>query len=74
MCLPVSNGYQLKQMDKKTAYLNAPFEDVVVIKQPEGSEFLDENGKTFVCKLKKNLYVLKQSGRNCFFDFEGFLD
>ena len=73
MCLAISNGYQLKQMDKKTAYLNAPIEDVVISKQPEGSEFLDENGKTFVCKLKKSLYGLKQSGRNCFLTLKVFL-
>ena len=73
MSLAISNGYQLKQMDIKIAYLNAPIEEDVVIKQPEGFELLDENGKPFVCKLKKNLYGLKQSGRNWFF-FEGFLD
>ena len=34
MCLAISNDYQLKQMDTKTAYLNAPIEEDVVIKQP----------------------------------------
>ena len=48
MCLAISNDYQLKRMDKKTADLNAPTEEDVVIKQPEGFELLDENGKPFV--------------------------
>ena len=41
MFLAISNNYQLKQMDIKTAYLNAPIEEDVVIKQPEGFELLD---------------------------------
>ena len=49
-------------MDIKTAYLNAPIEEDVVLKQPKGLELLDENGKPFVCKLKESLYGLKQSG------------
>ena len=39
MCIAISNNYQLKQMDIKTAYLNAPIEEDVVIKQPEGFKF-----------------------------------
>ena len=35
-------------MDIKTADLNAPVDEDVVIKQPEDSELLDENGKPFV--------------------------
>ena len=73
MSLAISNDYQLKQMDIKTAYLNAPIEEDVVIKQPEGFELLDENGKPFVCKLKKSLYGLKQSGRNWFLTLKAFL-
>ena len=73
MSLAISNNYQLKQMDIKTAYLNAPIEEDVVIKQPEGFELMDEIGKPFVCKLKKNLYCLKQSGRNWFLTLKTFL-
>ena len=73
MSLAISNDYQLKQMDIKTAFLNAPIEEDVVIKQPEGFELLDENGKPFVSKLKKSLYGLKQSGRNWFLTLKAFL-
>ena len=75
MCLAVSNDYQLK-INIKTPYLNAPIEEDVVIKQHEGFELLDENGKPFNCKLKKNWYDLKQSGRNWFWTLTktGFVD
>ena len=52
------------QMDVKTAYLNAPIDCEIFIKQPEGFEQVGENGETLVWKLKKSLYGLKQSGRN----------
>ena len=52
------------QMDVKTAYLNAPIDCEIYIKQPEGFEQVGENGETLVWKLKKSLYGLKQSGRN----------
>ena len=50
MCLTISNNYQLKLIDIKTAHLKASIEEDVVIKQPEGFDFSDENGKPFVCK------------------------
>ena len=53
MSLALSNDYHLKQINIKIAYLNAPIEEDVVIKQPEGFELLDENEKSFDCKLKK---------------------
>ena len=54
----------LHQMDVKTAYLNAPIDFEIYMKQPEGYEVTSENGDMLVCKLKKSLYGLKQSGRN----------
>ena len=73
MCLAISNDYQLKQMDIKTTYLNAPIEEEAVIKQPEGFELLDETGKPFVCKLKKSLNGLEQSGKKWFLTLKAFL-
>ena len=60
----VQNEMITHQMDVKTAYLNAPIDCEIYIEQPQGFEERDENGDTFVCKLKKSLYGLKQSGRN----------
>ena len=51
-------------MDVKTAYLNAPIDCELYIEQPEGYERKGPNGEKLVCKLKKSLYGLKQSGRN----------
>ena len=49
-------------MDVKGAYLHAPIECDVSFTQPPGYEITDKEGKTLVCKLKKSLYRLKQSG------------
>ena len=66
--------YQLKQMEIKTADLNAPIEEVV-IKQPEGFELLDENS-LFVNW--KSLYGLNTTlvfdQRRIVFDFDGSLE
>ena len=51
------------QMDVRTAYLNAELDREVFVRQPQGYEVLDEEGNPFVCRLKKSLYGLKQSGR-----------
>lgn len=52
-------------MDVKTAYLNADIDCEIYLEQPEGFvKTNDENGTKLVCKLKKSLYGLKQSGRN----------
>ena len=51
------------QMDIKTAYLNAPIEEEVFLRQPEGFEVTSPDAVLF-CRLKKSLYGLKQAGRN----------
>lgn len=64
MQLAVQKGIVVHQMDVKTAYLNAPIDCELYMEQPEGSERKDPNGEKLVCKLRKSLYGLKQSGRN----------
>ena len=54
----------LYQMDVNAAYLNAPVDCETYIKQPEGYVKEREDGNELICKLKKSLYGLKQSGRN----------
>ncbi|CAB4035363.1 Hypothetical predicted protein [Paramuricea clavata] len=51
-------------MDVKTAYLNTPIDCKIYIEQPEGFEKQGDHSESLVCKLKKSLYGLKQSGRN----------
>ena len=61
--IAVKNDLEIHQMDVKAAYLNAPIDCDVYIKQPEGFVKGEEN-ENLVLKLKKSLYGLKQSGRN----------
>ena len=60
----VQNNMITHQMDVKTAYLNAPIDCDIYMEQPKGFEEVGKNGEKLVCKLKKSLYGLKQSGRN----------
>ena len=64
MQLAVQKGMVIHQMDVKTAYLNAPIDCELYVEQIEGYEQKGPNGQKLVCKLKKSLYGLKQSGRN----------
>lgn len=63
MQLAVQDGMLVHQMDVKTAYLNADIDTEIYIEQPKGFIKTDK-GQKLVCKLKKSLYGLKQSGRN----------
>ena len=54
----------IQQMDVKSAYLNAPIDCELYVKQPKGYAVYDKSGKELVWKLRKSLYGLKQSGRN----------
>ena len=64
MNIAAQNSWQIKQLDIKTAYLNANVDADVFMKQPEGFGEKGPNGEKLVCKLNKSLYGLKQSGRN----------
>ena len=57
------NQMSVHQLDVKTAYLNAPIDCEVYIRQPQGFAEEEDNGQ-LVWKLHKSLYELKQSGRN----------
>ena len=48
-------------MDVKTAFLNGVIEEEVFIEQPQGFEV--EDRRNHVCKLKKDLYGLKEAHR-----------
>ena len=53
------------QLDVKTAYLNAPIDCEVYLRQPEGYSVPSNNeNEVLVWKLNKSIYGLKQSGRN----------
>jgi Reverse transcriptase (RNA-dependent DNA polymerase) len=52
-------NWEIEQIDVKGVYLNRTLEEEVYMEQPEG--YNDGTGR--VCRLKKTLYGLKQSGR-----------
>ena len=54
---------ELKPMDIKTAYLNADIDEEIFMQHSEGFEKIDKQGNPLVCKLRKSLHGLKQSGR-----------
>ena len=66
-------GCDVQQMDIKTAFLNAPIEENIYVRQPEGFEKYDDKGNVLFCKLKKSLYGLKQAGRNWYLTMSGYL-
>jgi hypothetical protein len=59
IALAAEMKWKLHQMDTKTTFLNGVIEEEVYIELPQGFEFEDK--KTHVCKLKKDLYKLKQA-------------
>jgi hypothetical protein len=60
IALAAMKNYQLHHLDINPAYLNAEVKEDIYMKQPKGFE----QGEDLVCKLKKSIYGLKQSGRN----------
>ncbi|KAJ2918221.1 hypothetical protein MD484_g2147, partial [Candolleomyces efflorescens] len=58
-------GENIESIDISNAYLNGEIEDQykVYMTQPEGFKVNLPDGQKWVCKLKKCLYGLKQSGR-----------
>jgi len=64
-------GWQIHQMDVKTAFLNGELKEEVYIEQPEG--FVAHNKETRVCRLKKELYRLKQAPRAWYERIDAYL-
>ena len=61
LALAAAMGLEIHQMDVKTAFLNGELDVVIYMEQPEG--FVQKGREHLVCKLRKTLYGLKQSGR-----------
>ena len=67
VAVAVENDWEIHQVDVVAAYLNSPIDKPVYMEQPQ--QYEEKDRKIFLCKLKKSLYGLKQSGRN----WNGFL-
>ena len=58
LALSAVNGWKLRQLDVKGAYLNGYLDEEIYMRQPPGFE--DGTGR--VCRLRRSLYGLKQAG------------
>ena len=58
--------WEIKHVDVKSAYLNAPLEETIYMKPPQGVLKPGQEGK--VLRLLKGLYGLKQAGRGWYLE------
>jgi hypothetical protein len=76
LAIGATMNLEIHQMDVKTAFLNGELEEDIYMDQPQG--FVQDGREHLVCKLKKSLYVLKQSPKawyqciDMFFTHEDF--
>ncbi|KAK1603217.1 hypothetical protein QYE76_018220 [Lolium multiflorum] len=63
LSLAVSRGWMLRQVDVSNAFLHGYLSEDVYMQQPPGFE--DARYPSYVCKLQRALYGLKQSPRAC---------
>ena len=61
LALTCKYNLNLRHIDIKGAYLNEKLEEDVYMRQPQG--FIKQGEEHLICKLRKSLYGLKQSGR-----------
>ena len=71
LSIVAANNLFLEQLDVKTAFLHGDLEDEIYMKQPAGFEVKGMENR--VCKLKKSLYGLKQTPRQCYLKFDKFM-
>ena len=57
--LTVVRGWPLRQLDVNNAFLKGTLTDDVFMEQPQG--FVNSDLPTYVCKLRKAIYVLQQA-------------
>jgi len=63
---------EIHQIDIKSAYLNAPLEEVVYMHPPK--RYLKPGQEGIVCRLLKCLYGLKQAGRGWYQEMSGVFE
>ena len=58
LCIATLNDFEIRQLNVKTAYLNAPLDEEIYMRVPEGFAFSSR-----YWRLHKGLYGLRQAGR-----------
>ena len=62
MAIAVEKNWVIEHVDVNSAYLNSTLKEIVFMEQPDC--FVEEDSRRYVCKLKKCLYGLHQSGKD----------
>jgi len=71
MALVAQYELDLDQLDLKTAFHYADLDEKIYMTQPMGFKIVGK--ENMICKLKKSLYGLKQSHRQWYKCFDGFI-
>ena len=71
LSLAVTNGWNIRQLDINSAFLQGHLNEDVFMAQP--LEFLDKDNPTHVCKLHKAIYGLKQAPRAWYQELRTYL-
>ena len=71
LALGVEEGWKCEHVDVISAYINSDINEEIYIEQPE--EFESSKQRSTVCRLKKCLYGLKQSGMEWYKKIKGIL-
>ena len=69
LAIAASKGWEVHQMDVKSAFLHGDLEGDIYMKQPEG--YIEDSSLVF--KLGKSLYRLKQALREWYSKMDSFL-
>jgi len=66
----VAQGWKFFQLDVKSVFLNGDLDVQIFMNQSEG--FIVQEKESFVCKLKKSLYGIKQEPRAWYKNISGY--
>lgn len=70
LSVSVNNGWSIRQLDINNAFLQGHLSEDVYMSQPPG--FIDKDYPSYVCKLKKSIYGLRQSPRVWYQELHNF--
>jgi len=71
LAMTAANGWELHQMDVKTAFLNGDLDEEVYMEQPDG--YVDPTYPDKVCRLLQALYGLMQAPKMWYAKLDDFL-